>query len=113
MPPKACPGSPGRGAWRFPDWRRRRSVCRPDLPLLGTEIDLQDHQLVGVGMGLGRFDGGDLEFDLAKIVDRDHEQSLCRGARDEMKIAEAARQKKRANRLDFGAVFPITGNHYY
>jgi len=33
--------------------------------------------------------------------------------RDEMKIAEAARQKKRANRLDFGAVFHITSNYYY
>lgn len=43
-----------------------------DLSLLRTEIDLQNHQPIRIGMRLGGFYRGDFEFDFAKVFNGDH-----------------------------------------
>jgi hypothetical protein len=45
------------------------SDASADLSLFRAEINLQHHQFIGVGMGLGGFNGRDFQFDLLKIID--------------------------------------------
>jgi hypothetical protein len=42
------------------------------LSLFGAEIDLQNQELVGVGMGLGGFNGGHSDLNVAKLVYGNH-----------------------------------------
>jgi hypothetical protein len=62
-----------------------------NLPLFGAEIDLKDHQFVGVGMWLGASYRSHLEFDLSKRVYRDHRTSIG----PDNRITEQCSQKKK------------------
>jgi hypothetical protein len=46
--------------------------ARAYLALLGAEIDLQDHELVGIGMKLGGFNRCHSEFYVSKFINRYH-----------------------------------------
>jgi len=61
------------------------------LPLLVAEIDLQNHQLVGVGMGFDRFNGRDFELEFSEIVDG--YLARCYGVFRSTRVAQVARQK--------------------
>jgi hypothetical protein len=47
-----------------------------NLPLLGTKVDLQYQQFVGIRVRLRGFDGRNFEFNLAEFIDRNHIPSL-------------------------------------
>jgi hypothetical protein len=48
------------------------SNARADLPLLASQVDLEHHEPIGVGMGLGGFNSCDPEFHVSKFINGDH-----------------------------------------
>lgn len=51
------------------------SYARANLALLIAEIDLKNHQTIGIRMRFRSFDCRDFEFDFAKIINGDHRAS--------------------------------------
>jgi hypothetical protein len=47
-----------------------------NLALLGAQINLQNHELVGVRVKFGGFDSGNLQFNFTKIINGDHQDSF-------------------------------------
>jgi hypothetical protein len=81
------------------------------LTRLAADVDLQDHEFVGIGMRLSALYRCDSKLEFSEIIYGDH-LGVSYGSGVMLKITEAGCQKKPMNALTRRNPGDINSNHY-